>query len=599
MAKSTPKKNIVTFKNEKAFPFFIAGLFFILLSWFFSFFPDITRGWGLNYIKFFSTPVITLYYLLLFCFWFPPVNNVILKVITRLSQKTNYDFLRKYKYLWFAIIGVTFGILFYLLKIKYIFLGDLDIRAKQIEEGFIIPDEYLTMLFFKHAYSFLNAKFEFTGLQTIQLFDYVTGSIYIFISLCISSLMGDTFLKKTSIFIAGILSSTILLQFCGYAEIYAFPVLFLLLYLFSCILHLKRKVRIYIPLLVLAAGMGAHLMLVCMLPSFVFLFYRSVLWKYEIFRKRITLIVISLISLLFIYFAALKYALPYILPFSPGEHDMMTMFSVSHFIEFFNSQVLASGIGFFIWLITIIHSLINRIKYDITQWFFLVASVSVTGLMFVFNALRGSGDWDILAFAAVVYNLSNVFFLIKLYDNKLYTNIKYGILMICGISGLHTSMWIITNKTDISINWVEQAITTDPANYYKLSFNNEAMMAELFSTNKLEKKALEWVKKSYQKHNEDPRMGFNYAKDLFDQNQYNEAVIILEDLVNKFPYYPLSYSLLLRIYVSNNDDNSIYRVLLKMEEAYFTYADEFNAKISKEQMDRFFTLLNRMREEMK
>jgi|GEM_PF-4672815 len=599
MAKYTPKKSTVTSKKEKSFPFFITGLFFIALSFFFSFYPDITRGWGLNYIKFFSPPVIAVYYLLLFCFWFPPVNDAISKIITRLSKKINYDFLRRYKYILFAGISISFGFLFYLLKIKYNFLGDLDTRAKQIEEGIIIPDEYLTMLFFKHAYSFLNAKFEFTGLQTVQLFDYITGTIYIFISLCISNITGNTPLKKISIFIAGILSSTILLQFCGYAEIYAFPVLFLLLYLFSCILHLKGKVGIYIPLLVLMAGMGIHLMLVCMLPSFLFLFYRSVLWKHETFRKRSTLIAIFLISLPFIYIAATKYALPYMLPFTPGELNLMTMFSINHYNEFFNSQLLASGIGFFIWLITIIYSLINRIKYDATQWFFLIASVSIVGLMFVFNALRGSGDWDIFAFAAVVFNLSNVFFLIMLYDNKLFVNIKYGILMICGFSVLHTSMWIATNKTDISINWIEHAIVSDPANYYKQSYNNESMIASMFRANGLDNKTLEWRNIAYKKHSIDPRMGYNLANDLNDNGQVNEAIIVLKELVDKFPYYPFSYTFLIKIYATNEDHISLYRILLQMEEAYNKYTDAFNSRISKEQMDSYSSLLNDLREQMK
>ena len=494
MAKSkiNKSKNTLPEKKIKTFPFFITGLIFIALSLFVTFSPDMTRGWGFNYIKFFAPWVIALYYILLLCFWLPPVNNSIVRFFTRINKQNIISFFRKYKYLLFVIISISFGVLFYLLKIKYIFLGDLDIRAKQIEGGHIINDEYLTMQFFKHAHSFLNAKLGFTGIQTIRLFDYITGSIFIFISLCISNIIGNTFLKKISVFFVSTISSTILLQFCGYTEIYAFPILFLLLYLFACILNLKGVTGIYIPLIVLLIGLGFHLMLACLIPSFIFLFYKSVLWKYSIFRKRNMIIILLLISSPFIYLAINKFALPKMLPFSPGEKDFMTMFSISHFKEFFNSQVLASGIGFFVWIATLLYSLIKRIKYDATQCFLLIASISIVGLMFVFDPYRGSGDWDILAFAAVVFNLSNAYYLIQLHNNNLCSNIKYGILMISGFSVLHTSMWIVTNKTDASIGWVEQAFETDPARYYKQSFCNEAMIGEMFLANGLKEKSLEW-----------------------------------------------------------------------------------------------------------
>ncbi|MDR2917413.1 MAG: hypothetical protein LBV74_21685 [Tannerella sp.] len=597
MAKQKPNtvRELQKEKKVSPFPFFITGLIFIVLSLFISFAPDIARGWGFNYIKYFSPWVIVLYYLLLLCFWLPPVNKAIVSIVTGISRKRIISSGAKYKYLWFVLISIAFGFIFYLLKIKYIFLGDLDLRARQIEEGFMINDEYLTMLFFKHAQAFLHAKMGYTGIQTIQLFDYITGALFIFISLCTSNLIGNTFLKKLSVFVVGTLSLTILLQFCGYTEIYAFPVLFLNLYLFACILNLKGKVDIYLPFLVLLTGVAFHLMLVCMFPSFVFLFYRDVLWKHPVFRKKSTIIALLLISSPFIYIAVNKFALPKMMAFSTDNKDLMTMFSLSHFKEFFNSQVLASGIGFFIWLMTLLHSLIDRIKYDATQWFLFISSLSIVGLMFVFDPHRGSGDWDILAFAAVVYNLSNAYYLISLHDKKMCNNIKYGILMISGFSVLHTSMWIATNKTDASAGWVERAFEDDPGHYYKTSFNNEAMLALMFGTNGLEDKSIKWHKIAYNKHPNDARMGYNYANELLKRKQANEAITILESMTNKFPQYPLPYPVLVNIYIENKDYQSLYNLLLKMEAAYNKYPDVFNSRLSKESINQYFTILNNLR----
>ena len=595
---SKTKQQALPDNKIKSFPFLSIGFIFILLSLLISFLPTITRGWGFNYIKFFAPSVMVIYYIVLLSFCLPQVNKAIADIVTRFSRQNFISFLGKYKYLLFIVISVSFSFLFCLLKTKYIFLGDLDIRPKQIEEGFIIIDEYLTMQFFKYAQVFLNSKFGYTGIQTIQLFDYIAGGIFIFISLCIANLIGNTFFKKLSVFIVGTLSLTILLQFCGYIEIYALPVLFLLLYLFACILHLKGKVNVFIPLIVLIIGTSFHLMLVCMAAPYAFLFYRSVLWKYELFRKRNTFIALILLSLPVIYWGVTSIAIKKMLPFYSGEENFMTMFSISHFKEFFNSQILASGIGFFIWIGTLIYSLVRRIKYDVFQWFFLIFSLSIVGLVFVFDPHRGSGDWDILAFAAIVYNLSNAYFLLMLHDKKLSNNIKYGILMISGFSIIHTSMWIATNKTDVSINWVERAFEDDPARYYITTLNNETILTTIFSINNLNDKALYWGVKSYNKHRNDPRTLCNYANELIRHDRKNEAYSILEDVIKRFPYYALSYPVLINAYTESNNYNALYNLLVNMEAAYKDDSEAFTNKLTFEQINQYFIILSDLRKQI-
>ena len=595
---SKPATSRPTAKRIRPIPFFVTGLLFIAVSVYLSFGPDVTRGWGLNYVRFFAPWVILTYYILLLCFWFPPLNQLIVRFVTQISKANVLVFCAKYKYVWYVIISITFGFAFYLLKTKYIFLGDLDIRAKQIEEGVILNDEYFTMLFFKHIYTYLHVKFEYTGLQTIRLFDYITGSLFIFLSLCIANLLGNSFLKKCAVFLVGTLSCTIILQFCGYTEIYAFPVLSLICYLFACILHLKGKAGIYLPFIVLVMGIGFHLLLVCMFPSFIFLFYRSVLWKYPLFRKRNTIIVLLLVAAPFIYFGVSKYAFPKMMSLSTDDSSLMTLFSINHWKEFANSQLLASGIGFLLWLVTLLHSLINRIKYDVIQWFLFISSLFIVILMFVFDPHRGAGDWDILAFAAIVYNLSNAYYLISLHDKKIFNNIKYGILMISGFSVLHTSCWLATNNTDASIGWIEAAIETDPARYYKTSFNSEAMLAAMFEANKLHDISLKWYQMAYHKYANDPRMGFNLASSLITRNLKSEAIPIYEDLVNRFPNYPIPYPHLASLYLENKDYESLYNMLKKMETAYNNNKELFDSRLQKESIDQLFSILHQLREQL-
>jgi hypothetical protein len=584
--------------ETKSFPFLVIGFIFILSSLFLSFFPDVNRGWGLNYIKFFAPWVIVLFYTLLLCFWLPPTNKLLQNVALKISRVSIISVLSKYKLLIFIIVSLLFGYIFHLLDVKYILLGDLDLRPKQIEEGHIINDEYLTMLFFKHAHLFLHDKFGYTGIQTVRLFDYITGFLFIFISLYISNALGSTFLKKLAVFFVATLSLTILLQFCGYTEIYAFPVLFLLLYLFTCILHLKGKVSVFLPVVIFIVSLGVHLLLVCMLPSLLFLIYRDKLWKYQLFRKRSTFIIIIILSFPIIYFGIKRFALPMMLPFSSENQNLMTMFSVAHCKEFFNSQLLASGIGFLIWIATIIYSLIYRIKYNALEWFFLISSISITGLMFVFDAHRGSGDWDIYSFAAVVYNLSNASFLLMLHDNKICKNIKYGILMISGFSILHTSMWIVTNKTDSSLDWFEKAFETDPGRYYKISFNNEAMIAAAFSANDLPDRAMKWNKKAYLKHKKDPRMGFNYANSLANSNRKEEAIVIYEKLTVDFPIYALPYAQLVDAYIKAENYQALYDLLVRMKKAYDYNPEAFISRLGKDRIDTYFNILDQLNQQI-
>ncbi|GHT38027.1 hypothetical protein AGMMS49965_00180 [Bacteroidia bacterium] len=390
---------------EKSLPFVAVGLLFIALSLFLSFAPGVIRGWGLNHIAFFDPWVIGLFYVLLLCFWLPQTNQWLVAQITVLSKAPIISFLRKHRYALFAVLSlVTVGI-FHLLRIKYVLLGDLAILPYVIEQGTVYRNEYLTMWSIGKLYVWLHEHFNYTGVDAVRLVNDIAGGLFVFFALCTANLLGNTFLKRAAAFIISTLSCTILLQFCGYTEIYALPVLFLQLYLFTSLLCLKDKTPIVVPIFTLLLGIGFHLLLVAMLPSLVFLFYGKVLWKRPFFRRGKTILWLVVLSLPVVYIAFQKFLLPAMLPLEAA--DGMTVFSIAHFKEFFNSQLLGGGVGFLIWLMILVYSIVFKLKYNLMSWFFLVASLTIVGMMFVFDNARGSGDWDIYSFAAVVFNLSN------------------------------------------------------------------------------------------------------------------------------------------------------------------------------------------------
>ncbi|MDR3262391.1 MAG: hypothetical protein LBT78_11245 [Tannerella sp.] len=234
-----------------------------------------------------------------------------------------------------------------------------------------------------------------------------------------------------------------------------------------------------------------------------------------------------------------------------------------------------------------------------TLWFFLVSSLPIVGLMFVFDGVRGSGDWDIFSFAAVVYNMSSAYFLLMAHEQKWFKNIKYGILMFGGFSVLHTSLWIATNKTDASIPRLESAISTDPSNYYKTSYNNEALLASAFSANGLNEIAMKWWKQAYVKYPNDPRMSYNYANELIKMNKTAEAVVVLERVVQSYPAYALPYAILIKYYIDSNNYQSLYRILLQMEQVYKQNPEAFTSRLPQEHIDHYFSILSELRQQIK
>ena len=586
-----------TAAKQTAFPFLAIGLLFIGFSLLFSFCPDVIRGWGLNYAGCFEPWAAVAFYVLLLLFWLPPTNRLIMERLGGISRSSVIEFCRKHRFAMFLLIGVAAGICFRFLEIKYIFLGDTDDRVKQVAENRIAHEEFLTMQTIRYAYVFLHEHFGYTSLQTFRLFDNITGGLFVFISLCIADLMGNTFLKKAAVFAISALSIAALLIFCGYTETYMMPALFLILYLYSALLYLRDKISAFIPLLVGLVGVASHLMLVSMVPSLIFLIYAKALWRHSFFRNKWTIAGLALLSTPLIYMAYVRYAPQMMLPLHSDE-GRMTMFSIARFVEFFNSQMLGAGIGFLIWITMLIYSLVRRIKYDAVLWFLQIASISITGMMFVFVTERGSADWDISSFAAIVFNLANAVFLIYLYERELVRNMKYGILMIAGFSVLHSSAWIFTNKTDASIKWVELAFATDPADYYVLKISNESMISGAFFANGLHERALVWGKEACSKYPEDPRYLYNLALVLMNLNSQAEARDVMEKSIKEFPFYPQSYIGLIEGYLNGKNYTELLRILETFAESYRQFTDLFASTISQAEIDHYLNMLEQLKAQM-
>jgi hypothetical protein len=341
-------------------------------------------------------------------------------------------------------------------------------------------------------------------------------------------------------------------------------------------------------------------MLFFMLPSLAFMFYRSVFWKHPFFRKKNTLIMLSVLAFIAVSYVYVRVALPMMLPFSSGDKNIMTMFSTAHYKEFLNAQILGGGFVFLIWAALLLFYVFSKnVKFTAIHWFLGIASCSVTGFFFVCDFWRGSGDWDLYSFGAIVTSLTAAFLILDLYGQKAVKNIKYGVCIMAVFAVMHTSFWIVTNATDKSIGWVEKAFATDPAVYYKRSFSNESMLGAVFSSNHLKEKSLYWERMAYLHHQNDPRTGYNYANVLIREGNIHEAISIYESSVSKFPTYALPYAQLVNIYLNNKNYEALYRLLLKVETIYGKNPEVFTSRLSQEQIDSYFDMLIQLKSSFK
>jgi predicted Zn-dependent protease len=121
------------------------------------------------------------------------------------------------------------------------------------------------------------------------------------------------------------------------------------------------------------------------------------------------------------------------------------------------------------------------------------------------------------------------------------------------------------------------------------------MLSADFSANGLKELAFKWAEIALQKYPKDHRIIYNYAMTLFALDRKEECHSILDQLTQMFPVYPNPYPFLINYYNEMDDSDSLYRTLLRMEQAYLKQPALFQVRISQENLNIFFKLLADLR----
>ena len=553
------------------------------------------RVWGFDNIAFFSTPYMICAYIIAIIVTIPYLNAYLRTACSCLFNDSTIMRIKNFKFMLFVTISIACGLIFYLLRVKYPFLGDMDIRVGQTLKKEFFTNEYLTMWSTYHIYHVLNIVSEISGKQTFVLLSVISGSIFVYIVLMIADLLGRTFYEKSAICLFYFSIGSILLFF-GYIEVYPIPAVFVVLYIYFTLLWIKHKISFILPLTVLILAVGFHLMTIGLVPSFFYVLCDKHCKKFGLLKylRGQAFVLLSLASMPVAFWLAATLQIGDLMPvfFDPSNPQVMNLLSAKHFWEFLNSQILASGATFLVLLVLAVLFVRGSVGFDSVSWFLVSASLFMLFIAFGVNKMRGSGDWDICAFPALIYVPMVAYILFNgMPANFPADRVKYIISVIVIFNLINTIPWIIINAGDRSIKKIASMLEVDPGHYYMTRLPALYNLALSYKANGLMQESLNCYEKIYVKFHRDPRSHIVYANALMRSGKHDQGIRILSTLLENNPYYSVAYPTVIQYYQMSNQNDKIITLLERLFELYEHDPDTCQKHFTTEQLEQYFTYI--------
>ena len=295
-----------------------------------------------------------------------------------------------------------------------------------------------------------------TAESTYRLYSYASGVLFVLLCFPVAGALGRSPREK-SIALAFLLTGGYLQLFFGYVETYALCMPGILLYLLLGLRVLENRMSILFPAILLVLLVNLHLALALLGPSLLLLGYHSYRNRREAPRWKTWLDILSVLSflpasaVLFLWLTGIDLATylsgtggSHLLPVfaEPGFGAQYRLFSLPHFLDFCNLQVLAAPGACM--------TLAILDKRAIGHRPFLLAAAAFP-LLFTFLANPEIGafrDWDFLALPAVPLTIwAASTFLARMRDRK---GAFHAAFPICGSAALHSLMWVGLNARGVA-----------------------------------------------------------------------------------------------------------------------------------------------------
>ena len=559
------------------------------------------RDWGFDNITYLSVWLkYTVYFIIVLYILFFQQAGKKMAFINKILKYQTWN-KRYYKLGLFLLISIISIAIFRGLTIKYDLLGDMRIRMIQTFNQEYLRNSYFTMYFLYHFYPVVNKVITLSHESYFSWMSYACGGIYVFFTLLNADLLGKTAVQKVILFFSQIFLGS-MLYFVGYKEIYALPYLAVIIAVYLNLLYANGKIRFFWPLIITLALPAFHVLLAGFIPALAIVFVQRNKQIMPSWIKKIKtshFLLLMLIALILLYKLALNMGISFeLIPFkntNPAK-DFMTMFDYRHIWQYFNGLVLGAGMGFLVFIFMTKEVIRKKLKFDNTIWFLGSVSFFSLVIIFIINPIRGSGDWDVFAIPSLMISLCVFYSILHYYEKIQWINQFLWVLLIINLAS--AGSWIIVNHTDKSIDKIADMLLKDPGYYYLNSQPAVQLLAISYTENGLKDIGMKYYYENFKENYNDPRAHFNYAMRLIENKKINEGMDILKRLTDLFPYYPLSYNVLIQFYNENKNFNELYVTINKLFNAYIKNPAAFS-RIPKEQLISYFSYLNQVRQSMK
>jgi hypothetical protein len=347
-----------------------------------------------------------------------------------------------------VIFSCVCSVVFFLLR-SNVLNGDGAAFSSKILLDATVPGAHVThdelWEFYLHAiaWKWLNRLSFLTLSQTYQILSILGGGIFVFLLLKLSRQL----CSEKALALAGLVACGGTMQlFFGDIENYTLTAVFLMAYYLSAVQYLRHHTCLLIPVGLQAIAITFHLLSIFLIPSMLFLFI------VEFQRKRLWQILLAvavwcgILSLTLQHFTFLGLPLEnlYHQSWALGHggnlfENWMAPFSNSYFWQQINLLVLLFPGA----LLSVPIFLSRRVKLDVINGFFVIASIVMLIYFFNWNARLGIyNDWNLFANALIppAILLWSNFVSIPKFSHR-------GSLLLLFITsaGLHTALWIISN----------------------------------------------------------------------------------------------------------------------------------------------------------
>jgi tetratricopeptide (TPR) repeat protein len=540
---------------------FLTCLFLVLVHAVASFFPK-ERLWGLDILHY--VPPFQRFFLIGFGLLIltSPVNRFVADRLAKLLALVENGLKKINKYYKYALISLASFPLFWIFKIKTRLLGDGNLRAAEILEGWKFSTTE-PLDFYLHA--FLSGLLNLNPFTTYAILSCLAGVVFIFLILLLSNLIGKE--KREKLLVFSVLATMGANQlFFGYVESYTLMYAALVGFVLSSLYYLKGECGFFWPSLVFILSVSLHLSAIFLLPSVLYLGVAKRSQEGEAKSKVFPLGNIIRMALILLIicggFFILRNYNPQkpdlgsflIFPLSANE-DLYSLFSFSHLLDFLNHQLLVSPLGIPIWVILGLFFWKSRqrrdwkkINFRESEIVFLLL-ISVCALVFglaVDPKLGYPRDWDLFAFCGLGYTILGIHLLLNVMKGTESKRLKYITLALVSTALISTLPWIYVNATEKKT--VERLTHILELDGKRSALGHEALAYYYRNYRQKDKEIEEW-KKAVALF-EKPRYLKNLGVVYIEVGKYQEAAWQLEKILNKDPNDHLTHSDLGKVYVA-------------------------------------------------